>query len=730
MNDVKLAGFDLIEKVGEGGMGQVWKARQLSLDRLVAIKLLPPKLSHDPQSIQQIIKEARTAAKLKHPGIVHVYDASERDGHCCLVMEFVDGYNVGQWISRKKTLSYKDALVVVEAVAVALKYAWHEAGLIHCDIKPENIMVDHDGSIKVADLGLSLTRDTQAAAQASDEIAGTPGYISPEQVQGDVPLDCRTDIYALGCCLYHMVTGVRPFRDLPDSAAMEAQLSSQIPDPRDIVPEIPASVCVLIEWMLIKDRNHRLADWDAVLKELHRVQKSSMSARGLPPAGASTMLRRVLPSTIVPEAVKVAEKSRVARVAPVLVVIAVVLGGMWWFFKHRLPVVSAPIQNLTIAIVTNKPVQTAPRAPVVAAPVNHDREIAQATRTIKKKADDFVAEGKLSEGIEWLENYSEGWAKETDGIRKELAGSLKAKQAAISEAVQAEGAWTNCLAEVTSCVLSGKYAVASQLVSSVLKEGKQKKHQPELESMDRILLDVCALPDKILKTYEPDIGRNVVIQLVRGTLMGKLVAIQDRKLVVKTMDDVAQVNLRLEEIAPAERQARMISLNLPEGNLVRGVAAYNTGENDDDAEDLLSKTDSVLGPLLIQYKKASGASAGDKPSERTPGDEATRNDPAFIAFAKLAKKIGINLKRRDFSDMKNTIDTANISPESAAQADRAMDMYLEAYGASAFAESNADLILTFQSACGRALHPKPASPPTSVAPRSRETGRNSEGREE
>ncbi|MEI8352106.1 MAG: protein kinase, partial [bacterium] len=105
MNEIQLTGFELIEKLGEGGMGHVWKARQLSLDRTVAIKLLPPRFSTDPECVRQIIQEARTAAKLKHPGIVQVYDASEQNGTFYFVMEYVDGYNVGHWISRKQGLT-------------------------------------------------------------------------------------------------------------------------------------------------------------------------------------------------------------------------------------------------------------------------------------------------------------------------------------------------------------------------------------------------------------------------------------------------------------------------------------------------------------------------------------------------------------------------------------------------------------------------------------------------
>lgn len=717
MADFKLSGFDLIEKVGEGGMGQVWKARQLSLDRMVAIKFLSPKLSHDAESIKQIIHEARTAAKLKHPGIVHMYDANEQDGQGCLVMEFVDGYNVGQWIKRKTLLSTRDALVVVESVAVALRYAWREAGLIHCDIKPENIMVDNDGTIKVADLGLSITRDSRGEFKATDEVVGTPGYIAPEQVEGNVALDCRADIYSLGCCLYHMVTGVRPFSSLSDSEAMEAHVTSQIPDPRDIVPDVPASVCGLIEWMLIKNRDQRLTDWDAVLKELHKVQKASMFIRGPAPARASTMRRSLQAKAPAAEAPNKPDKppasSRMGAILGVGAVIAAIqIAGIWWFSKKDAPPVPAPapiptfmVTNSTVAAPASTPV---PRPAVLPGTPHNDRQIARELRNIKRSVDEFIASSQYAEGIEWLEGYSSQWPEATQGLRRELLADLQSKLKAVADSVLGEAEWTNRLNEITSCVLSGKYPVAKQMVDAALKQELLQKHKPELMSVSQILDDASRLPDKILATFQGDIGNEVTIPLVRGPFKGRLLAIKDRKLVLKTAEESAQIDIRFEEIAPAERLARLSALNLPEGCLLRGVAAYNAGK-DDEAEVLLTQTASKLGPMLIERKKADADAASRAiimASERADEEEALRADPAFIAFAKLLKRAGIDLLQYDLSKMRNAITSVPLSREVALQADKAMDVYLETHGASSFAEKYADLVLAFQSACGQAIRQK------------------------
>ena len=173
---VKLTGFELIEMLGKGGIGAVWKARQLSLDRIVAIKLLLPEFKRDKEENRRLVVEARTVAKLKHSGIVQVYDASEENGVFFFVMEYVAGYSVGTWLRRKLKLPEADTITVGLAVADALDYAWRATKLIHCDIKPDNIMVDTDGTIKVADLGLSRTLDTRADDQLGD-VLGTPSYM-------------------------------------------------------------------------------------------------------------------------------------------------------------------------------------------------------------------------------------------------------------------------------------------------------------------------------------------------------------------------------------------------------------------------------------------------------------------------------------------------------------------------------------------------------------------------
>ena len=297
MPSFKLPNFEVLGLLGRGGMASVWKARQISLDRHVAVKILSSAFATDPEDIRRFREEARTAAQLKHPGIVQVYDANFSDGVYYFVMELVDGYTLGELLRRKGRVSVEDALTVAESVAVALDYAWSLYRMVHCDIKPDNIMVDADGTVKVTDLGLcrTLTRTkTEEKIGDADEILGTPAYMSPEQVYGSDKLDCRSDIYELGASLYHMVSGRMLFQGKTDEEMIHCHIdSSQAPDVRTFVPQAGAPFAQLLEKMLAKDPNHRHRDWKLVLADLGRVREGHPPWPALLPPRGSSMRRDV-----------------------------------------------------------------------------------------------------------------------------------------------------------------------------------------------------------------------------------------------------------------------------------------------------------------------------------------------------------------------------------------------------------------------------------------------------
>jgi len=287
-----ITGYELIEKIADGGMATVWKARQLSLDRMVAIKILGVSSLPDQEARDRFRKEAQIAAKLNHPGIVQVIDTGEVAGAAYLVMEYINGYTVGDLIRKDGPISETRALHIIEQVARALAYAWEKECLIHCDIKPDNILVDRvSGIVKVADLGLARLIGLIQTGADSDLIIGTPNYAAPELSAGENDLDCRTDLYSLGATLYHMVTGVLPFRDAPGSQAMSRHETDFLEDPSVVNPSVSAPTAWLIEKWMIKNRALRTHFWTMALKDIEDVQKGRLPSTPLPEPGASTVLR-------------------------------------------------------------------------------------------------------------------------------------------------------------------------------------------------------------------------------------------------------------------------------------------------------------------------------------------------------------------------------------------------------------------------------------------------------
>ena len=286
-----LPGYEILDKLGEGGMAVVWKARQVSLDRIVAIKTLMPEWRQDADAMARFRKEAMAAARLKHSGIIQVFDAGESADAVYFVMEFIDGYTIGHRIHKRGTLDEETALDITLGVAAALTYAWETAKMIHCDIKPDNIMIDHDGTVKVADLGLARALGPTATTGVDEFIVGTPNYISPEQARGEAQLDCGTDVYALGATLYHMVTGRLPFGDTPGTAPLQRQQTDFLLDPLDLNPNLTPALGALIERMMIKERQLRPSVWGRVIADLQEVREGYLPGGDFPPAGASTVLR-------------------------------------------------------------------------------------------------------------------------------------------------------------------------------------------------------------------------------------------------------------------------------------------------------------------------------------------------------------------------------------------------------------------------------------------------------
>src|SRR6202008_2898630 len=283
--------YRIVEQIGAGGMGVVFKAQDSRLERAVALKFLPEKLAQQPQALDRFRREARAASALNHPGICPLYDIGEQDGRAFIAMEFIDGETLRSHI-HGKALPLEEVLELGIQIAEALEAA-HAEGIIHRDIKPANIFVTKRGRAKVLDFGLAkLVPKGVASADADSDggppdsnsivgiISGTPSYMSPEQVRGD-GLDPRTDIFSLGLLLYEMATGHQAFAGGTGGIIIEAGLTRPPVPVRSINPAIPPRLEEIIDKALHKDRGQRYqhaADLRAELQRLRRELDSGSRA--------------------------------------------------------------------------------------------------------------------------------------------------------------------------------------------------------------------------------------------------------------------------------------------------------------------------------------------------------------------------------------------------------------------------------------------------------------------
>ena len=257
-----IPGYKLIQRLGRGSMGVVYKAHQRSLDRVVAIKILFPELSRNPDFVERFLREARTVARLSHPHIVAGYDAGEAGSYYYFVMEYVDGPSVAELVKRGGPLSQDRASRIAIQVTRALAHAY-DHNLVHKDVKPDNILLA-EGVAKLCDLGLV---GEVGQTRPDGSIVGTPHYIPPEMVRGD-PADIRSDLYSVGATLFFMLTGRPPFDGSTSAAILAKQIREPAPDPCEVDRKISLDMGRIIQTLLAKDPSARYQTPNELLADL------------------------------------------------------------------------------------------------------------------------------------------------------------------------------------------------------------------------------------------------------------------------------------------------------------------------------------------------------------------------------------------------------------------------------------------------------------------------------
>ncbi|MEE9288313.1 MAG: serine/threonine-protein kinase, partial [Bacteroidota bacterium] len=261
--------YKILEKLGQGGMGVVYKAQDTKLERLAALKFLPPHLAASEEDKARFVQEAKAAAALNHPNVCSIYDIQEHDGQMFIVMEYVEGQTLRD---KKQNFSIKQVIDIGIQLADGLATA-HEHGIVHRDIKPENIMVRKDGIVQIMDFGLAKLRGVSRLTKEGSTI-GTVGYMSPEQVQG-FDTDHRSDIFSLGVVLYELLAGQSPFQGVHETAIFYDIVNVDPAPVSSLRQEVDPALDAIILECLAKEPDDRYQSAKEVTKELKRFKRES-----------------------------------------------------------------------------------------------------------------------------------------------------------------------------------------------------------------------------------------------------------------------------------------------------------------------------------------------------------------------------------------------------------------------------------------------------------------------
>ncbi len=284
----KITGYEIMSTLGEGGLGIVYKARQISMNRLVALKVLHKHWVTDDEFRKRFILEARIVGKLSHQNLIQVYDVGKEEGYYYFSMEYVPGRTIDQIIEEKGILSVSEAVNIIIQIVRALRY-YKEFDIVHRDIKPSNIIVTQQNIAKLGDFGFVKSKlDKELGFEGM--VLGTPDYISPEQAMGDESLDWRSDIYSLGATFYHMVTGVPPFEG-SGSTVMLKHVKEKVSSPKSINFRLSDDVCQVIERMMEKRPADRYATLELLFEDLELLRAGRSTRAPRLEVGKSSIFR-------------------------------------------------------------------------------------------------------------------------------------------------------------------------------------------------------------------------------------------------------------------------------------------------------------------------------------------------------------------------------------------------------------------------------------------------------
>jgi len=699
-----VGGFRIKRLLGKGGMGEVYLARQLSMDRDVALKILPTSLTMDEEAVARFLQEVRMAARLEHPNIVTAHEAGEDSGVYYLAMSYVKGDTLGDLLADGGVLEERDALAITRRVASALAHAWNKHRMLHRDIKPANIILDEDGDPKLTDMGLCKSSADRVGMTVTGTVMGTPNYMSPEQSEGREDLDFRADIYSLGATLYHMLSGNMPFDGSSMMEILRKQLSESLPDPRESNPEVSEACVGLLEIMLAKDPAKRHQSWEALIADIDCVLGGKPATAAAPASGQSVLVRRPSGKTVQPAGSipkksivlgqstiqKLHERERVRHHPPeparkpasktpaiaigvaagVLIlggiVAAVIVSGNKKRAARRAAL--AERRQPTPAVIE-------PEEPPEVAPGKTDDSKLATLRKLKL-LDEAVAYAKdhpdntigASIRFEKVRQLAQGTPLEGDVAKQIAKLEERRKKAAVAsreEAKPPEPVKVTRVAEppvkvdppptqqaevdldaIADALLSLDFDAARELLTDEENAKPPGMDSVEWQATRELALKVADLPNVIRASVESDIGKEVAVQLNRSTLKARITGVKGTEV---SAEEIIRVDGKKAGTVPhsfdlaelsVQEQFRRLGKEMTTDRRIMRGLLAYRGKAEEKAEQYLEQADSPLGRLLVARCKSHRA---EREAVASAAADAAREAAARTACMKILRQVGISV---------------------------------------------------------------------------------------
>jgi len=621
---LELGGFLIERRLGMGGMGEVWLATQTAMDRRVALKILSPALTGDSNFVSRFMEEVKMSAKLEHPNIITAFDAGNENGIYYLAMSYVDGVELEVKLKIDKIVNETEGLKIIRSIAEALKYAWDKFQILHRDIKPSNIMLDSVGNAKLMDMGISKSMSENRDLTMTGMIVGTPYYMSPEQARADSELDSRSDIYALGATLYHLVTGQVPYDASTAMGVLARHITEPFPPPQEKNPDLSDTCSVLLETMMCKKAESRQQDWDTVISDIDLVLDGKMPKTPRPEAGKSQVMQMSASQSLdrrkitnrpkkakkkghnAPATTSEAAKSKlpiligISLVVMVLIVMGIIFGSKSEAKPEKAkpvlktgksspktptPVKQIPKQSDNLVEMWKFAVEYGKNNPTETEQIiiNFER-VRQAGKNSKyemmadieiKRVEKKKKAEKQKKTAKLAEEQKKAAETEKQRIAEEKAEKLKAAEAEKQRQLveKAEKEQNELLDTIAPLLISGKYRTA------------YKKLNGKSPALKKMLKELGGVEKTIYESFKKEIGKNISIDTTKGQLKVKIKRLKGKSIYIEEKSGKAlmQKKLSLKILSEKEKLKRLSDLSDEAKAIYVGVNAmkqrkYSTAE--------------------------------------------------------------------------------------------------------------------------------------------------------